>query len=99
MFSENEFFLPDFFAGSHAVSTMPGIFWNNIMCVKYFLVENDELGGPDDTADPPLNKEQNLGRFVMMGPEVKRHVGTRSDIVRTLSTEVEDPCVARNVWY
>jgi hypothetical protein len=103
-FSEEEHFSADFDNASFALSMRPGngIFWSNVLCVKHFLLSDEDITaireeartidadkGVESTAEGDPDKDVYLGRIFMMGGEIKRHVGSRSEVVRIVSTELE----------
>ncbi|KAG5335223.1 hypothetical protein C0989_001795, partial [Termitomyces sp. Mn162] len=62
---------------------MPGgLFWNNIIAIKYFFLEEEEA------TDRPI-ETRHVGRFAMGGAVIRRHIGSHTDIVRTVTTEAE----------
>jgi len=104
-FSEEEHFSADFDSASFALSMRPrhGIFWNNVLCAKHFVLSDEEIAMiREETRENEANKtaeskasaegdsDMYLGRLVMMGGgEIKRHVGSHSEVIRTMSTELE----------
>ncbi|SJL10079.1 uncharacterized protein ARMOST_13461 [Armillaria ostoyae] len=85
-FSESESFPEDFMRASVYISQMPSesIFWKNLMCVKYFVVDGEEqrrLGLEAST------KDVHLGKYILFGSEIRRSVGGRQQILQIFRTE------------
>jgi hypothetical protein len=103
-FSEEEHFSADFDSASFALSMRPGhgIFWNNVLCAKHFVLSDEEIAMiREETRKNEANKTAELkataeggsdvylGRLVMTGGEIRRHIGSHSEVIRTVSTELE----------
>ncbi|KAJ6503873.1 arylamine N-acetyltransferase 1 [Mycena sanguinolenta] len=89
-FIEDEFFDADFKAFNEGiVGLASGFFWENVVCAKYFWMDDNEVRGVDETVDmaalTPLNRY--MGRISMAGNEVRRHIGARTTVLRTMKTE------------
>ncbi|KAK0194206.1 cysteine proteinase [Armillaria mellea] len=85
-FSESESFPEDFMRASAYISQMPSesIFWKNVVCVKYFVVDGEErrrLGLDAST------KDVHLGKYILFGSEIRRSVGGRQQILQIFRTE------------
>jgi hypothetical protein len=94
-FTEHESFLSDFIYGSFAVSNIPehggGVFWNSIVCVRLFFLEGEERpAGPES--------EVYMGKLILSGREVRRIVGPRSTMLRTVANDEERITVLREVF-
>lgn len=68
------------------ISQVPSesIFWKNVMCVKYFIVDGEEqrsLGLEVCTNDVYL------GKYILFGSEIRRSVGGRQQILQIFRTE------------
>ncbi|KAJ7245643.1 hypothetical protein B0H12DRAFT_1127455 [Mycena haematopus] len=91
-FIEDEFFEADFKGFNESiVGATSGFFWENVVCTKFFWMDDDEVRAVDEAVDTatltPLNRY--LGRLVMPGDAVRSHIGTRTTVLRTIKTEVE----------
>ncbi|KAF8960816.1 hypothetical protein BDZ97DRAFT_1284584 [Flammula alnicola] len=91
-FSEEKFYTRDFQDASSVFSMMPvprGIFWNNVLCVKNFVLEDDHIGRY--VASGMSKNAPNAGivyRVVMIGNEVKRKIGGKTETIGTSDTEL-----------
>ncbi|KAF8154439.1 arylamine N-acetyltransferase 1 [Crassisporium funariophilum] len=101
-FSEAEFFPKDYRDASFVVSKMPdpqGLFWNNVVCVKTFVLEDEHAGW---YAGRGMSEKVKSGeityRMALIGKEVKRYFGGETEIIRTLTTEVERIQVLREMF-
>ena len=82
-FSEEEFFPTDFESSNFAFFRMPGgLFWDNIIAMKYFFLNDEE-------ATDRSIETRHVGRFVIEGAVIRRHIGSHIDIIRTVTTEAE----------
>ncbi|KAG2004911.1 hypothetical protein CC2G_003418 [Coprinopsis cinerea AmutBmut pab1-1] len=81
-FTEEEFSLNDYLDGSFVVSQQPGagVFWNNLLCVRCFVDEED--------IDLDIS-QANWYRLVLVGSEVKRHDKNGTRVVKTITSEKE----------
>ncbi|KAJ7888308.1 arylamine N-acetyltransferase 1 [Mycena olivaceomarginata] len=91
-FIEDEFFDADYKAFNYSVVGLTaGLFWENVVCTKFFWMSDDEVREVDSAVDlatlTPLNRY--LGRLAMAGDAVRRHVGTRTEVLRVMKTESE----------
>jgi len=91
-FIEDEFFDANFKAFNYSVIRLTaGLFWENIICTKFFWMSDDEVREVDGAVDTatltPMNRY--MGRLAMAGDKVRRHVGTRTAVLRVMKTEVE----------
>ena len=92
-FSEKEWFASDFDSANLAVCAMQsGLFWENVLCSKHFWLENDNF--PQGYFPQGYNSQlapwqRHLGRLAMDRSAVRRHVGSRSEVLRTFTTERE----------
>ncbi|KAJ7716619.1 arylamine N-acetyltransferase 1 [Mycena metata] len=91
-FIEDEFFDADFKSFNYSVLGLTaGLFWENVICTKFSWMSDGEVREVDGGADPgkltPLNRY--FCRLVMAGNEVRRHVGTRVEVMRVMKTEEE----------
>ncbi|KAK0223648.1 cysteine proteinase [Armillaria fumosa] len=85
-FSESESFPEDFMRASAYISQVPSesIFWKNVMCVKYFIVDGEEQRGLGLEAN---TNDVHLGRYILFGSEISRSVGGRQQILQIFRTE------------
>lgn len=85
-FSESESFPEDFMRASVYISQVPSesIFWKNLMCVKYFVVDGEEQRrlGLEASA-----KDMHLGKYILFGSEIRRSVAGRQQILQIFRTE------------
>ncbi|KAK0205183.1 hypothetical protein DFS33DRAFT_1274130 [Desarmillaria ectypa] len=85
-FSESESFPEDFMRASVYISQMPSesIFWKNLMCVKYFVVDEEEQRrlGLESSA-----KDVHLGKYILFGSEIRRSVGGRQQVLQIFRSE------------
>ncbi|KAJ7917177.1 hypothetical protein B0H13DRAFT_1995572 [Mycena leptocephala] len=91
-FIEDEFFDADYKAFNYSVLGLTaGLFWENVVCTKFFWMSDDEVREVDNAVDPTKLTPPNryLGRLAMAGDAVRRHVGTRTTVLRVMKTEVE----------
>ncbi|KAJ6575975.1 arylamine N-acetyltransferase 2 [Mycena vulgaris] len=91
-FIEDEFFEADYRAFNYSVLGLTrGLFWENVLCNKFFWMSDEEVREVDQTVDPSTLKPQTryLGRLAMAGDTVRRHIGTRTTVLRVMKTEVE----------
>jgi hypothetical protein len=91
-FIEDEFFDADYKAFNYSVLGLTaGLFWENVVCTKFFWMSDDEVREVDNVVDPTKLTPPNryLGRLAMAGDAVRRHVGTRTTVLRVMKTEVE----------
>ncbi|KAF9044212.1 arylamine N-acetyltransferase 2 [Panaeolus papilionaceus] len=99
-FSEEEFFFQDYRAASFVVSTMPdprGIFWNNVICVKHFVLDPvAQVIGLDTGKD--VEAEKPMYRLFMVGKEVKRNMGGHTEVLRTMRNEQERIQILRDLF-
>lgn len=107
-FSENEFFPLDYENASFVITHKPAdsLFLNNVMCVRHVLL--NEISDLDTEAKAQLDLELGqypaeiskyfLYKYIMMGSEVKRSIGSSSVTVRTLTSEVERIRALREVF-
>ncbi|KAG5353188.1 hypothetical protein C0989_009565 [Termitomyces sp. Mn162] len=80
-FSEKEFFAADFESANFAVCYMPGgFFYDKVVASRHFWLDEEAC----TTSDARL-----VGRFGMEGAVIRRHVGNRTEVVRTVTTEAE----------
>jgi len=89
---KDELFEADYTASnSSVVGGSAGLFCENVVCRKFFWMSDDEMREVDSAVDPapltPLNRY--LGRLAMAGDAVRRHVETRTTVLRVMKTEVE----------
>ncbi|KAG6817219.1 hypothetical protein H0H87_011577 [Tephrocybe sp. NHM501043] len=88
-FSEKEFFPTDFDSANFAVCRMPGgYFWDSVICSKHFWL-NDKESNTSLGVESDDIATWHAGRFGMDGAVVRKHIGSNSDIVRTLTNEAE----------
>jgi hypothetical protein len=96
-FDENEFFMTDILSANFVTSMSPGTFWDNVICVKHFALTKDDIQSIHSgeariaarTEDPKVDESTWLGRLVMFNGQVKRNVGSRSEVVVTFGNEVD----------
>ncbi|KAJ3506700.1 hypothetical protein NLJ89_g6727 [Agrocybe chaxingu] len=89
-FTEDEFHLKDFQAASFAVSMMPvprGLFWSNVVCTKTFVLKGDHAD--NGMSDASIRSGEEMYRLVIVGKEVKKHIGGETEIIKILDTELE----------
>ncbi|KAJ7718202.1 hypothetical protein DFH07DRAFT_761657 [Mycena maculata] len=91
-FIEDEFFDADYKAFNYSVLGLTaGLFWENVVCMKFFWMSDEEVLSVDDTVDSatltPLTRY--MGRLAMAGNAVRRHIGTQTAVLREMKTEVE----------
>ncbi|KAG6903367.1 hypothetical protein C0995_013120 [Termitomyces sp. Mi166 len=88
-FSEEEFFPTDFESANFAVYHKPGgYFSDKILASKHFWLNDEEACTTHKTTDRSI-ETRHVGRFGMEGAVIRRHIGSHTDIVRTLTTEAE----------
>ncbi|THU81411.1 cysteine proteinase [Dendrothele bispora CBS 962.96] len=103
-FIEDEFYPTDYTTANIAVYTkQSGLFWENVVCSKSFWlsdVEMLELMGEDCEEEcknvPPSRRF--MGRLGMEGNIVRRHIGSRSDVIRVMNTEAERADALRDIF-
>ncbi|KAF9448085.1 cysteine proteinase [Macrolepiota fuliginosa MF-IS2] len=90
-FTEAEFWLPDISFGSFGVSTQPGnLFWNNILCLKMFTVDEGYLH---------LERSKRpIYRMVLFRDQVKKHTGAEVEVLHKLKTELDRIRVLREIF-
>ncbi len=83
-FTEEEFWLTDVLFASWGVSTRPnptGIFWNTILCLKMFTIDEGNLH---------LERSKRpTYRIIPTGNEVRKSFGAHSEVLRNLKTELD----------
>jgi hypothetical protein len=110
-FSEDEFFLSDRLSSSFAVSMIPDrriIFWPNVICVRHFVLTPEDIqsikadivasnatGHFKDDVEPT---GMWMGRLIMMGDKVRRHVGNRMEVITSFTTEAERIVALRDLF-
>ncbi|KAF5364589.1 hypothetical protein D9758_005580 [Tetrapyrgos nigripes] len=112
-FLEDEFFQTDFDSANVSVySEERGYFVNNLICSKCFWLSADEMemlaeSGPKRNGGNASKKITNasvplthryMGRLGMEGNTVRRHVGPRSEIIRTMKTEMDRIEALRDIF-
>ncbi|KAF5372332.1 hypothetical protein D9615_009289 [Tricholomella constricta] len=106
-FGENECFPIDAENASLVISTKPeGIFWNNLLCIKYELL--DDVDPSDEEARAKAEAERRqvpehvastlMFKYVMFGREVRRNIGSSSVTIRTLGSDLERIRVLKEVF-
>ncbi|KAJ7489632.1 hypothetical protein B0H11DRAFT_2011849 [Mycena galericulata] len=91
-FIEDEFFDADYRAFNYSVLGLTaGLFWENVVCMIYFWMSDEEVRAVDDTVDikalTPLTRY--MGRLAMVGNAVRRTVGTQTTVLCTMKTETD----------
>lgn len=101
-FSEEEFFVMDQQDASFVVSMKPertGFLWNNVVCIKHVLFDDDEVsGGGGGPRAPASVQDRYMYRVVMMGKDIKRSVGMESVIIKTVASEHERLQALRDIF-
>lgn len=86
-FLENEFFEQDILDGSNLVCCrQDGLFKNKVVCAKCFWLDHDlknQLDEPDNV------EEVYIGRMTLEAKEIRKHFGSRTEVVAHLETEEE----------
>ncbi|KAK7046424.1 arylamine n-acetyltransferase 1 [Favolaschia claudopus] len=101
-FIEDEFFDADFKAFNFSVVGLTsGLFWDNVVCTKFFWMTDEEVrevnGGVTDIMSlTPLTRY--LGRLAMAGNVVRRHVGTKTTVLKVMKTEEDRAEALRKVF-
>lgn len=96
-FSEKEWFSADFDSANLAVCRMQsGLFWENVLCSKHFWLENDNFPQGYNYLLAPW--QRHMGRLAMDRSGVRRHVGSRSEVIRTFITERERVLALRELF-
>ncbi|KAL0566639.1 hypothetical protein V5O48_015369 [Marasmius crinis-equi] len=97
-FIEDEYFWTDYKTANIGVYTLKeDIFWLNVVCSKCFFLNNEEseevelqqgrlTASEEVTAGGPIKY---LGRLAMEGKTIKRHIGTRTEVVENMETELD----------
>jgi hypothetical protein len=85
-----------------------GLLWKNVLCIKYALLHqaSDLDAESQSQANLELDshqyakeeKEKFMYRYVMVGNEVRRHIGVRAVTIRKLTTELERIRALREVF-
>ncbi|KAF8189485.1 arylamine N-acetyltransferase 1 [Mycena galopus ATCC 62051] len=91
-FIEDEFFDADFKGFNYSVVGLTaGLFWENVVCTKYFWMTDEEIREFDEAVDPATltSLTRYMGRLAMAGDALRRHIGTRTAVLRVMKTEVE----------
>ncbi|GLB33556.1 putative N-acetyltransferase [Lyophyllum shimeji] len=99
-FSEEEYFPTDYESANFAVCRRPqpgGLFWKNIVCSKHFWLDSHEVGASDGGVDKSIMTRY-MGRLGMEGRTVRRHVGSQSEVIRTMATETERTAALRELF-
>ncbi|KAF5372380.1 hypothetical protein D9615_009311 [Tricholomella constricta] len=97
-FAENECFPIDAENASLVISTKPeGIFWHNLLCIKYEFLDNVDPSDEEARAQAEAERRQVtegvkstlMFKYVMFGREVRRNIGSSSVMIRTLGSDLE----------
>jgi len=99
-FPEEEFFSTDYESANFAVCRQRqpgGLFWENVVCSKHFWLDSYEIGDSDSQADKSVLTRY-MGRIGMEGRVIRRHTGTKSEIIRTVATEIERADALRELF-
>ncbi|KAF5387859.1 hypothetical protein D9615_000166 [Tricholomella constricta] len=97
-FSEEESFPVDYESANFAVCRRPqGLFWENVVCSKLFWIDSVEIGSTDSEIDGSIMTRY-MGRIGMEGRITRRHIGSGSEVLRTVSTETERAEVLREIF-
>ncbi|KAJ7362555.1 hypothetical protein DFH08DRAFT_841149 [Mycena albidolilacea] len=87
-FIEDEFFEVDFQSFNYSLLGLrEGRFWENVICTKYFWLNDEEM--QEVSADTTKITGRYLGKLTMAGNTVRRHVGTREQVLKVMETELE----------
>ncbi|KAJ6517458.1 arylamine N-acetyltransferase 2, partial [Mycena vitilis] len=90
-FIEDEFFEADYRAFNYSVLGLTaGLFWDNVVCTKYFWMSDEEVREVDKAIGNPAAMtplDRYLGRVAMVGNAVRRHVGTGTTVLRVMKSE------------
>lgn len=87
-FIEDEFFEVDFQSFNYSLLGLrEGRFWENVICTKYFWLNDEEM--QEVGADTAKVTGRYLGKLTMAGSTVRRHVGTREQVLKVMETELE----------
>ncbi|KAF8999491.1 arylamine N-acetyltransferase 1 [Cyathus striatus] len=92
-FSEEEFFTRDAIDTSFLVSQSivpDGLFCNHVVCVKHFLLtDQDKKVLGDGGVSVSDSEHLYMSRLVLMGKDVRKHVGGVAEVVRTFHNELD----------
>ncbi|KAJ7574885.1 hypothetical protein C8J56DRAFT_871887 [Mycena floridula] len=98
-FIEDEFFPNDFMSFNYSVVGLrTGLFWDNVVCAKYFWASDEEHRAIDDMNHRDIDQSshqgltpltRHLGKFAMAGNTLKRHLDTHTEVLRVMNTEEE----------
>jgi len=92
-FTEAEFWLQDILFGSYGVATQPtprSLFWNSILCLKMFTVDEGYLH---------LERSKRpIYRVVLFRNQVKKHTGAEVEVLRKLETELDRIRALREIF-
>ncbi|KAF9477221.1 cysteine proteinase [Pholiota conissans] len=94
-FSEEEFHDRDFHDASFVVYSSPnpnGLFWNNVVCIKYFADDD-----ADANSDGDVSREIAY-RMTLMGKEVKKRGKGGSETILKFDSEVERVRALRDIF-
>ncbi|KAK0458045.1 uncharacterized protein EV420DRAFT_1643389 [Desarmillaria tabescens] len=98
-FLEDEFFETDYTAMNFGVSLSPGGFFvDNLVYGRNFWLTADEargLGADDSDMDSFLTRY--MGKIGVKGGIITRHIGSRSEVIRTAKTELEQRDILREL--
>src|SRR5882762_11442594 len=112
-FTEDEYFRPDHVSASFGVSMAPGqtIFWHDIVIVKYFLLSEDENDTVDNARvverlgsavgkDTRIDRQKGtwMGQYTLVKGNVKRQVGTQSEMIMESKDEAERIRAIRDIF-
>lgn len=91
-FTEVEFLQADFEVMNLGTSMIPGLFTDNVICVKMLM---DNIDNEDGGTDGKVNL---VGDITLFGSEVKRRLGGKSEVMQILETET-DRLEALKKWF
>ncbi|KAF5364590.1 hypothetical protein D9758_005581 [Tetrapyrgos nigripes] len=110
-FIEDEFFQADYDAANVSVySSKHGFFADNLVCAKCIWLgdeemetlagsENSEEIGSKTLTDVSISLTYRyMGRLTMDGKTVKRHIGPRSEVIKTMEKETDRIEVLRDIF-
>ncbi|KAG7095709.1 hypothetical protein E1B28_006423 [Marasmius oreades] len=96
-FVEVEFFEADYEAANILVyNKKEDIFWNNVVCAKCFFLDDKQMEEIERqpslfTANDGANvwERPYLGRLALEGRTIKRHVGIKTEVLKTMESELD----------
>ncbi|KAF9260736.1 arylamine N-acetyltransferase 1 [Marasmius fiardii PR-910] len=93
-FIEDEFFHVDYEAANVSVyNKKEDIFWNNVVCAKCFFLDDQQMEEierqPSLLTAEDVWKRPYLGRLALEGRTIKRHIGKRTEVLKTMETELD----------